>query len=323
LAKSKTNLKKRISFYLSTGWVTSGYSLTLISLIILPFIIVIITDLNDIVYKELLNYVPDFGYSTTTQVFLYTSLIFSYGFFIYIIFLFPPYPFPISIEKYFKERGFENAVIEFEFVKKIMYFAVPIFLILTFLPTIKEKIEYFTSQKLSLLEDRIFNLIAIYSLFISFSGLLKMVFVQLRKKFRLYFAKGCFILLSNTIDEVEKVYYFKKGLNSYNKYIQKNLHLSINNLDKIYSMISFMSVEKKNQIFKSLSFAFLDKNIDIHTLEPMRVLQKDLPTLFPLDKTETYLTQQPVLNKIKDNVAFLLTITPLIISIIEIYNKIK
>jgi hypothetical protein len=317
------NIKDTIVNHFSVKWITSGHILALVSLILLPFIIILLTELYEMVFKEISIYVFDISSLPETQILFYIFLIFSYGSLIFIIFLFPPYPFPIGIEKYFRKRGYENSVIEFEFVKNVLYFAVPIFLILTFLPIIKEKIEFYTSAQISILEDHIFRIAASYSLFIVFSGLLKLVLVQLRKKFRLFFAKGCFKILLDKKDEVEKVSYLSKGLDSYNKYLQKNIHLGINNLDKVYSTISSSTLEKKNQIFQKLCFVFLNENVDSYTLAPLRVLQEELPTLFPSSKPDTFLTQQPVLNKIKDNVAFLLTITPLIISIIEIYSKIK
>ncbi len=45
--------------------------------------------------------------------------------------IYPPYPAPFSIEKYFIKRGFESAVSEFELVKKILYAAVPLLIFFT------------------------------------------------------------------------------------------------------------------------------------------------------------------------------------------------
>jgi len=43
-----------------------------------------------------------------------------------------------------------------------------------------------------------------------------MAFALSRKRFRLYFAKGCLSTSKNSNDEVEKTEFLIKGLNSYN-----------------------------------------------------------------------------------------------------------
>ncbi|MDW3680141.1 MAG: hypothetical protein QOA14_11330, partial [Nitrososphaeraceae archaeon] len=53
-----------------------------------------------------------------------------------------------------------------------------------------------------------------------------------RKRFRLYFAKGCLSIAKNSNDEVEKMEYLIKGLDSYNSYLKRHIKLEINEIKK-------------------------------------------------------------------------------------------
>jgi hypothetical protein len=55
------------------------------------------------------------------------------------VIIYPPYPAPFSIEKYFVKRGFESAVSEFELVRKILYVAVPLLIFFTVIDFLKPK----------------------------------------------------------------------------------------------------------------------------------------------------------------------------------------
>ena len=49
--------------------------------------------------------------------------------FFFILVVYPPYPAPASIERYFKERGYKKAVDEYEFIKKVLYVVIPLVLV--------------------------------------------------------------------------------------------------------------------------------------------------------------------------------------------------
>ncbi len=77
------------------------------------------------------------------------------------------------------------------------------------------------------------------------AGLLKMVFALSRKRFRLYFAKGCLSVAKNSNYEVEKMEYLIKGLDSYNSYLKRHIKLEINEIKKIYSRITTLPAKEK------------------------------------------------------------------------------
>ena len=105
------------------------------------------------------------------------------------VLIYPPYPAPFSIEKYFMKRGFESAVSEFELVRKILYVAIPLLIFFTVIDLLRPLFEQFVSDEIvSMLTNNIVFYSAKGFLFLTvLAGLLKMVFALSRKRFRLYF----------------------------------------------------------------------------------------------------------------------------------------
>jgi hypothetical protein len=148
--------------------------------------------------------------------------------------IYPPYPAPFSIEKYFVKRGFESAVSEFDLVRKILYVAVPLLIFFRVIDFLKPLFEQFVSDEtISLFTQNIIFYSARGFLFLTvLAGLLKMAFALSRKRFRLYFAKGCLSIVKNSNDEVEKMEFLIKGLNSYNSFLKRHIKLEINQINK-------------------------------------------------------------------------------------------
>jgi hypothetical protein len=63
------------------------------------------------------------------------------------VIIYPPYPAPFSIEKYFVKRGFESAVSEFELVRRILYVAVPLLIFFIVIDFLKPLFEQFVSDE--------------------------------------------------------------------------------------------------------------------------------------------------------------------------------
>jgi hypothetical protein len=73
---------------------------------------------------------------------------------------------------------------------------------------------------------------------IPISIVIKLLLEQGRKKFKLYYAKGCFRIASKeTTDEIDKARYFMIGLAWYNKYLKKNINLQIKDMIRIRSKV--------------------------------------------------------------------------------------
>jgi hypothetical protein len=83
-------------------------------------------------------------------------------------------------------------------------------------------------------------------------GLLWIILRVVRKEFRFYFAKACFIIISKEEDDYRKIKYLLMGLNSYNKYLRRKLGLEIKDIEKIYSKFVYAETTEKQKIIKSV-----------------------------------------------------------------------
>jgi hypothetical protein len=265
--------------------------------------------------------------------------------YITIIAVYPPYPFSRNIKSYFIRRGYEAAVVEYELVKKILYAVIPLFIITTSLTVIHDLDYHYKYVKaispcgkswinrvgepiqlpeqfhpLSSFVDPhkdTFYYIQYLLMLIVVGAVLKIAFVIFRSGFRLYFAKGCFILLEKKKDEVEKMRYFVMGLNSYNLYLRQQIKLEIVDRKKIYSKIASSAPAIKNDAIDKISLVFQEDKFEYeeYTLEPLRYLCK-----FQRVPETEILIEQPLKNKLKDYGAAAAVLIPLAVQILNVIH---
>ena len=144
------------------------------------------------------------------------SYVFSIGYMIY--------PAIITTEKYFETRGFENSIIEYQYIKRILIVGVLCLIVLTIISQRNFR-QYHdlltfstTRQAINLSLAVAFAQVGL--LFIVSSTFLRIILQIGKKKFRFYYSKGCFRILSSQEDEIEKMGLLILGLNSYNKYVR-------------------------------------------------------------------------------------------------------
>jgi hypothetical protein len=143
---------------------------------------------------------------------------------------------------------------------------------------------------------------------------LKILFAVWRPAFRLYFAKGCFSLIGEKTDEVEKMKYFVMGLNSYNLYLRRNVTLEINDLKKIFSQIATSRLEVKDDVINRVCRVFKDKcEFKDSTLEPVRIISSFLDKSDP----QSFLTRESLLSKLKNYASFAIVAIPVLLSVIK------
>jgi hypothetical protein len=135
----------------------------------------------------------------------------------------------------------------------------------------------------------------------------------MRKDFRLYYARGCFVICRDEKNEARKMSYFTMGLNSYNHYLRRLISLEIGDLKTtIYSKIASSPIAEKNQIMQDIMEDFLpEKYVESNTLEPVRQLAK-----FSQKPVSEFLTRQPFLNKLKEWAAIASVIATMLVSLI-------
>jgi hypothetical protein len=292
----------------------SGFQLTIIVLIVLPSAVIVS---HFILTEVVINYFKNIStIDNIKQNLEYAKLsidlfsAFQIIVFVVMVMIYPPYPAPFSIENYFIKRGFQSAVSEFELVRKILYVAIPLLIFFTVIDILKPLFELFVSDEIvSMLTENIVFYSARGFLFLTvLAGLLKMVFALSRKRFRLYFAKGCLSIAKNSSDEVDKMEYLIKGLDSYNSYLKRHIKLEVNEIKKIYSKITTLPAKEKIDTVNRIIQSFESGD----TLEPVRYLS----TLHD-NKSELFLAEEPLEKKIKLQVTYAAGIIPVILTVIQ------
>jgi hypothetical protein len=208
-----------------------------------------------------------------------------------------------SYEKYWKINEL-NLVKEFEFLKRLMYIGLPLLIIIMFV---------FINTNNPATPNWSFPLFS--GLIIIVSGTLSKIIINVVKRdFRFYYARGCFSFLIKRKDHAEKMRYLVMGINSYNKYLKKNLKLQINNIDNLHSKIISNFIIHNSMFLDSLLKTFQTDN----KLLPLRYIISFLNL-----ETEQFLVKESLWEKIKDWGAFLVAVIPVAISIIQLLLNIN
>ena len=190
-----------------------------------------------------------------------------------------------STEKYFKKRGFERAIIEFEYVKKIVAVEISI-LGLTLI--LNYSIFYRMSDP-----ESFFNLLTFAALFLVVpGGFLRLILLIARKEFRFYFAKGCFSIMTQKEEDLAKMRYLKLGLESYNKFLRRHLKYQIgeSNIKKFYFKYMRAAIQERNEMVNSLLQAFEDGKTRPATC---------VATITKVPEIEEFLIEESVGQKLK------------------------
>jgi hypothetical protein len=181
---------------------------------------------------------------------------------------------------------FKNVVLEYRLVKKIIYVALPLFIILTSLSFIQQNITLpfglliENSSQVRPSPISIYDILsAIWiGLFFTVSGgLLRMLFWLGRKEFRYNFAVGCAEMSQDKEEgqdkeEEQQLEYLLLSLESYNKYLRGLLKLRVNDL--IFSNIALIYFDHKDEI-KGIAASF-KPDADAGVLAPMKYLSEQI-----------------------------------------------
>jgi hypothetical protein len=254
------------------------------------------------------------------QNFLYAKLAesittyFQYGLIFIIIIIYPFYPFIFSKDNYFKRRGFENVVIEYQHIKKIFHISLLPFIISLFfyitiiILSIKSALPFIANS------DIIFILLSV--IVMGAGVLFKELCFFLKKEFRYYFAKGCFRIATTEEDEGKKLTYLDLMLDSYNKYLERTIKIKIKDLDKIYQNIIFVYINRKNEcILSSIKKAIEGNKLDLFQYILATFLKTSDIDQFLIKVSSKYL----FIKKLKQVGSFFVVAIPIAISIITLY----
>lgn len=134
--------------------------------------------------------------------------------------------------KYTNKDGYEKIVIEYEFIKKILFIAMPILIIsLTYQFRESPYITYGYLSSYGLVEA-----IFASSLAIAIGAIIRIATQIAKKNFRFYLANGYCTLASKSRD-LDRMKYLSLSLDSYNKHLLRKTNLGIKNINKIYSLL--------------------------------------------------------------------------------------
>jgi hypothetical protein len=204
----------------------------------------------------------------------------------------------MSPRKTIEVIGMSNYLIEFEILKRLILAGLPL-LIFTL-----------TLSLLNVERSILFPLFYLITVIIS-SVLLRMFSNLAKKDYRFYYAKACFGIVSTKVEKSDKINCIILALNSYNKYLKRNIKLQISNIKDIYSKILIDPAVEKNETIISISKAFESND----KFEPLRNLLNSLDT----QNVERFLTEESIWDKTKEIGTFLVAVIPVLISIIEVW----
>jgi uncharacterized membrane protein len=104
--------------------------------------------------------------------------------------------------------------------------------------------------------------------------------------------------------------YFILLLNSYNKYLERNLKIEIKDIEKIYSLIFYQQNNERNKIINN-SCNILEKDI--------LAFGAYLKSLYPGSESEFYV-KESLIKHLKVIGGIIVAAVPIIISIIQVLN---
>jgi hypothetical protein len=227
------------------------------------------------------------------------------------------YPVFYSIQKYSKKRGNENIVIEFEFIEKLAIIEIVILsigIIFNFvLPIFKLHLVNSIHTPVAIGSipinlDFLFQIATLQFMYSVIAVSLRVFTLVGKKEFRFYFAKGCCEIISKSSrakDDVRIIKYLFLTLDSYNRYLRRNIKFEIKDINKIYSRIIYATEEEKNKVINSV----------YDSLEGNRFkLARLLSSIYKVPKSELFV-RQSLLQQLKVVGALLVVAIPIVISV--------
>ena len=189
--------------------------------------------------------------------------------------VFAIYPAIYSSRKFFSKRGFENVVVEFLYLRRLLYLSliavVLLLLLFNFFYYFNPGLMVFPAPISSII-FAIVGLILLILEIIPISILVKLFLQLARTEFKVLFARACFkMALNEDIDNPQKARYLRLGFQWYNAFLKKHLGLQIKNIDVIYSRIMLGSSLTRNEQL-SLIKSFDDED----DFAPLRHIALDL-----------------------------------------------
>jgi hypothetical protein len=214
--------------------------------------------------------------------------------------IFGIYPAFIKTEKLFQR--YSRVVFEYQFLKKFLFIAI-ILLIGMIIHNVVLPHEYYSFWEF---DNRMFGAFLAIVAFVTLGATLRFVTQVRKKEFRFYFAKTCCKIMAEK-EDFEKLIYLELLLESYNKYLQRKLKVSIKDLSEIYSIILCKEDHERNQIISEVCKVL---NTDKMSLANY------LLSLYKVPDSKFY-SIESLFQQLKLPATIAVTAVPIIISIIQ------
>ncbi len=140
-----------------------------------------------------------------------------------------------------------------------------------------------------------------------YATFLILIYSYARRDFRFQFAKACMNVIGMKKDEVNKIFYLTLGLNSYNKFLKRNLKLQF---DEVMICSRIVSSGERNQLINLITASFKDDD----KLKPVNCLSN----IIDVPEGEQFLVKKQLRGKIMEIVTILIALIPIVISIVQI-----
>ncbi len=225
------------------------------------------------------------------------------------------FPAVYPCEKFFRKRGEENAVFEYQYIKKILYISIVVLIIIIIsLYYINSRTQ--TNRELSEFSDKYGPVTAVlYDIAFMLPAvpifiLVKLLLEHARKQFRFNFAKVCFKIIDETKSETDKAEHLILGLDWYNKFVKRVTKSGID-VETIYSKIISHSQLSNNILLNIITDSFNDRD----ELKPMR----QMLSLLSSWKEGATLLKESLRTKIRESSDLLIPIVSVIITVIATF----
>ena len=244
-----------------------------------------------------------------------------------------------TTKNFFSLNGYENVVLEYEFLKKLLFVLMLLLISVLVISysnlfpgygtltsgtltsgtltsgtltsgTLTNGTLTINTYLKSIIDNPFFYFSSMLT-YVTIAAALRFTTLTLRNEFRFYFAKGCSKIILGKNDEIEKMKYLFLLLTSYNKYLERIVKVEITDIKKIYSIILYMDKKERNEILQTICMAI--ENDKLH-------LAKVLSSIYKISNSE-FFTKKSLFKSLKIIGSILATAIPIIISVWKILNE--
>lgn len=289
---------------MSPGKLRGSKAVILLLLIILPSILISIPTFIAVAYDER-EVGSNVSYIIAGGLLFLTFIVWAIDGFWYI-----PYHARDKPEKYFNKIGLVQAAIEYQFSRKLLNVTAPISIFSFFAYLINSyfilRIPWLYGEPAFAIQHGIFFGAMWVCSFATVILAIRFVLQHRRKDFGFYLSRAYFMVSSQKEDGVEKFRYLTLALDTYNRFLERNLNLKIKDIMRIYSLIMSASVEQKIKIRESIGKALENDRLE---------LARQLAEISKLPDEEEFLKRERTLlnQRLKD---ILTIIIPAMISVV-------